>query len=85
MKLIAKIFSQAIKIIDKFPVQKLILDAPQDIWIKHRCNAIDKYNEKIYQSKTFANGNTVKRLLARSSYLLYKTKVDWTQQQQQRA
>lgn len=31
MKLIAKIFSQAIKIIDKFPVQKLILDAPQDI------------------------------------------------------
>ena len=95
MKLIVKrCFPKAVQVTDRFHVQKLALDALQDIRIKYRWEAIDKENNqiketknnnKIYQPQTFANGDTLKQLLARSRYLLYKTKADWTQKQQQRA
>jgi len=95
MKLIAKkCFPKATQVTDRFHVQKLALDALQDIRIKHRWEAIDqensavreaKINSKTYFSKTFNNGDTVKQLLARSRYLLYKSKGDWTEKQQQRA
>ena len=86
MKLIAKkCFSKATKVTDRFHVQKLALDALQGIRIKYRWEAIDKENNqikeaknnnKIYQPQTFANGDALKQLLARSRYLLYKTKID---------
>ncbi len=95
MKLIAKkCFRKATQVTDRFHVQKLALDALQDIRIKHRWEAIDKENQEIkearnnsktYTPKTFTNGDTLKQLLARSRYLLYKAKVDWTEKQQQRA
>lgn len=95
MKLIAKrCFPKATQVTDRFHVQKLALDALQDIRIKHRWEAIDIENQaiteaktknKTYTSKVFNNGDTLKQLLARSRYLLYKTKTDWTEKQQQRA
>ena len=95
MKMIVRrCFPKATQVTDRFHVQKLALDALQDIRIKHRWEAIDqennqikeaKNNTKTYQPKTFVNGDTLKQLLAGSRYLLYKTKDHWTQKQQQRA
>ena len=38
-----------------------------------------------YSPKSFSNGDTLKQLLARSRYLLYKSSSKWTESQQQRA
>jgi len=71
-------------------LQKLALEALQDIRIKHRWKAIDQENEYIKQAKSkqreyipevFSNADTRKQLLARSRYLLYKTPNNWTQNQ----
>ena len=95
MKVIAKkCFSKAIQVTDRFHVQKLALEALQDIRIKHRWEAIDQENEQIKQAKskqiehqpeTFDNGDTRKQLLARSRYLLYKAPNSWTQNQYTRS
>jgi len=95
MKMIAKkCFPKAIQVTDRFHVQKLALEALQDIRIKHRWEAIDCENEQIRQAKlkqkeynpeTFNNGDTRKQLLARSRYLLYKAPNKWTQNQYIRA
>lgn len=91
MKMIAKkCFPKAIQVTDRFHVQKLALEALQDIRIKHRWDAIDQENEQIKQAKhkqiehtpeIFANGDTRKQLLARSRYLLYKAPNNWTKNQ----
>ena len=91
MKNIAKIcFQRASQVTDRFHVQKLALEALQDIRIKHRWNAIDLENELIKLAKSkdkeyipeiFDNGDTRKQLLARSRYLLYKSPEKWTQNQ----
>jgi len=95
MKLIAKrCFPKAIQVTDRFHVQKLALEALQDIRVKHRWEAIDLENEQIKRAKsnqqefvpeTFANGDTRKQLLARSRYLLYKAPNNWTPNQCHRA
>ena len=95
MKLIAKkCFPKAIQVTDRFHVQKLALEALQDIRIKHRWEAIDMENDQIKQAKTnakefspetFLNGDSRKQLLARSRYLLYKAPNNWTQNQYARA
>ena len=91
MKMIAKkCFPKATQVTDRFHVQKLALEALQDIRIKHRWEAIDLENEQIKQAKnkqrpfnseSFSNGDTRKQLLARSRYLLYKSPNNWTQNQ----
>lgn len=91
MKIIVKkCFPKAIQVTDRFHVQKLAIDALQDIRIKHRWEAIDIENEQIRQAKgtqknfspeAFCNGDTRKQLLARSRYLLYKAPNKWTQNQ----
>ncbi|WP_345190762.1 ISAon1 family transposase [Algibacter agarivorans] len=91
MKMIAKkCFPKAIQVTDRFHVQKLALEALQDIRIKHRWEAIDQENKQIKQTKikqieykpeTFDNGDTRKQLLARSRYLLFKAPSNWTQSQ----
>jgi transposase len=91
MKIIAKkCFPKAIQVTDRFHVQKLALEALQDIRIKHRWEAIDQENEQIKLAKTkqkdflpetFTNGDTRKQLLARSRYLLYKAPNNWTKNQ----
>lgn len=95
MKTIAqKCFPKAIQVTDRFHVQKLALEALQDIRIKHRWDAIDLENEQIKQARLkgksfkppeFANGDTRKLLLARSRYLLYKAPNNWTGNQHTRA
>ena len=75
-------------------MQKLALDALQEIRIKHRWKALDKENDAIenarkntlkYSSELFSNGDTLKQLLARSRYLLYKSSSKWTKNQLDRA
>ena len=95
MKFIAKkCFPKAIQVTDRFHVQKLALEALQNMRIKHRWEAIDLENEQIkearskqieFKGETFSNGDTRKQLLARSRYLLYKAPNNWTQNQHLRA
>ncbi|CAZ96025.1 ISAon1 family transposase [Zobellia galactanivorans] len=95
MKTIAKTcFPKAIQVTDRFHVQKLALEALQDIRIKHRWEAIDQENQQIKEArakngtfvpKEFSNGDTRKQLLARSRYLLYKSPNNWTQNQAERS
>jgi transposase len=95
MGLIAKkCFSNAVRVTDRFHVQKLALEALQEIRIKYRWQAIDIENDAIekakstktkFESKILSNGDTIKQLLARSRYILYKNKSKWTQNQTERA
>lgn len=82
------------QVTDRFHVQKLALEALQDIRIKHRWDAIDLENQEIknarltdqtYKPKLFSNGDTRKQLLARSRYLLYKAPSNWTKNQYERS
>lgn len=92
--IVKKSFPNATLVIDRFHVQKLALDALQEIRIKHRWEAIDAENDAIENAKAkgkknihklLANGDTLKQLLARSRYLLYKANNKWTENQKQRA
>lgn len=87
-------FPQAVPVIDRFHVQRLAMDALQELRIQHRWQAIEVENEAIEQAKVIQveyelevrpNGATVKQLLARSRYVLYKKASDWTESQKQRA
>jgi transposase len=95
MGLIAKkCFPNAIRVTDRFHVQKLALEALQEIRIKYRWQAIDLENEAIekarkakkkYDPILLSNDDTIKQLLARSRYFLYKNKSKWTKNQTERA
>jgi transposase len=95
MKLISKrCFPKAIQVTDRFHVQKLALEALQEIRIKYRWEAMDFENQLILQAKSenniytpqlLPNGDSVKQLLARSRYLLYKSREKWTRSQKERA
>src|SRR5690606_19890729 len=74
--------------------QKLTLEALQELRIKHRWEAMDKENQAVLQAKSenktynppiLNNGDTVKLLLVRSRYLLYKPREKWTKNQEERA
>ena len=95
MGLIAKrCFPNAVQVIDRFHVQQLATEALQEIRIKHRWEAIDNENQTIeackkaketYFPEILFNGDTLKQLLARSRYLLYKSEHKWTCEQKERA
>ena len=87
-------FTRAVQVVDRFHVQKLCVEAVQEIRIKHRWEVLEQENEKIkqakqnkktYQEQILENGDTVKQLLARSRYILYKSRNNWTENQKQRA
>lgn len=87
-------FPNASIVIDRFHVVKLVMDALQHVRVSLRWDAIKAENEAIdkaktsgetYEPKELKNGETVKELLARSRYLLYKYEDDWTVNQTQRA
>jgi transposase len=89
-----KCFPNATRVTDRFHVQKLATEALQEIRIKYRWEAIDLENEAMerarksnvnFKSKTLPNGDTLKQLLARSRYFLYKNKSKWTSNQIERA
>lgn len=92
--IVKKSFPNATLVIDRFHVQKLALDALQEIRINHRWEAIDIENDAIEDARTnslkhtpelLSNGDTLKQLLARSRYLLYKSSNKWTKNQSKRA
>lgn len=92
--IVRKSFPNATLVIDRFHVQKLALDALQEIRIKHRWEALDSENDAIehsrnkgvrYTSEVLENGDTLKQLLARSRYLLYSSSSKWNKTQSERA
>ena len=94
IKAIRRCFSNASRVIDRFHVQKLAYDAVQEARVKYRWEALDaenqaietaKKNKQSYQPEVFPNGDTLKQLLARSRYLLFKHPSKWTTAQKQRA
>lgn len=95
MKLIAKkSFPRAIQVTDRFHVQKLALEAVQEVRIRLKWIALDQENTAIAQAKSnktsflpkeFSNGDTSKQLLTRSRFLLYKSPNKWSESQKERA
>lgn len=89
-----KAFPNCSKVIDRFHVVKLVMDAMQHLRVKLRWQAIEEENNAIkeckqkgekYHSLTLSNGDTTKELLVRSKYLLYKLEENWTASQAKRA
>lgn len=88
MNLIVKrCFVKADRVIDRFHVQKLAYEAVQEIRIKYRWEALDKENEAImiakeagvsFEPEILENGDSIKQLLVRSRYLLFKHRDKWT-------
>lgn len=87
-------FPKAVLVSDRFHVQRLASEAVQEMRIKYRWEALDRENEAIEQAQkneteylpeVLPNGDTIKQLLARSRYVLYKTTKDWTSSQKERA
>ena len=87
-------FTNSRIVIDRFHVVRLVMDAMQHLRVKFRWEAIEeenkalkqaKENGKKYEPQVLANGDTLKELLARSKYLLYKLEEDWTHNQAKRA
>ena len=95
MKLIAKkSFPKATQVTDRFHVQKLALEAVQEVRIRLKWEALDQENQSILEaklnntpfvSKEFSNGDTAKQLLTRSRFLLYKSSNKWRESQKDRA
>jgi transposase len=92
--IVKKSFPKATLVIDRFHVQKLAYDAVQEIRIKYRWEAIDAENEAIelvrknslkHIPELLSNGDTLKQLLARSRYVLYKPSNKWTENQSKAA
>jgi len=87
-------FPNCSMVIDRFHVVRLVMDAMQHLRVKLRWEAIAEENTLIkktkekqekYYPEVFSNGDTLKELLARSRYLLYKSEDDWTLNQERRA
>ena len=87
-------FPNSKSVIDRFHAVRLVMDAMQHIRVSLRWKAIEEENTAIkhskekgekYYPKVLGNGDTLKELLARSRYLLYKYEEDWTMNQEIRA
>ena len=92
--IVERCFPKAVRVIDRFHVQKLAYDALQEMRIAHRWDAINEETNALENAKCdkipyipfrFDNGDTKKQLLARSRYLLFKSAEKWTPGQKQRA
>lgn len=93
-KIVRSCFPRAMRVIDRFHIQKLACDAVQEMRIRHRWDAIQEANEDMeyakqegrdYVPRRYENGDTRKELLARSRFLLFKSGEKWTASQRQRA
>ena len=95
MKQIAKrCFPYATQIIDRFHVQMQMQEALQELRVQYRWQAIEQENSDIkraraerrkYIPQCFENGDTLRQLLVRSRYLLFKSPDKWTNSQRIRA
>lgn len=93
-KIVPSCFPKAQLVTDRFHVQKLCYDAVQQMRIEYRWEAIEQESKEIelsrelgrtYIAERLENGDTLKQLLARSRYLLFKGQLSWTPSQAQRA
>ena len=93
-KIVRYSFPKASLVTDRFHVQKLAYDAVQEMRIQLRWEAIEQENKELELSKELGkkfvpdileNGDTLKQLLARSRYLLFKSKSTWSPSQVHRA
>jgi len=93
-RIVRNCFPKAIRVIDRFHVQKLANDAIQQMRIEHRWDAINEETDALEEAKLsgnkyipeiLENGDSKKQLLARSRYLLFKSADKWTEKQKQRA
>jgi transposase len=91
---IKRCFPHAHRVVDRFHVQQLAFDAVQEVRIALRWQALEAENEAIERAKKesrsycqdiLSNGDTLKQLLARSRYLLFKHPRLWTPEQKERA
>lgn len=87
-------FPNAMRIDDRFHVQKIVSDALQEIRVALRKEAIKENNAKVraareqgkyHRPHRYENGDTLKELLARARYLLFKSSGKWTDSQRTRA
>ena len=92
--IVKKCFPKAEATTDRFHVQQLANNAVQELRIKYRWDVIDREHEaykkakskdRVYQPEVLENGDTLKQLMARSRYALYKSRDKWTDSQKMRA
>lgn len=86
-------FPRAKRVIDRFHVQKQALEAVQEVRVAHRWDAINadteareqaKLSGRKYEPERLSNGDTLKELLARGRYALFKSPEKWTDSQRRR-
>jgi transposase len=91
---VKRCFPNAQRVIDRFHVQQLAFEAVQETRIHYRWQALEQENQAIEQARkqqvvyipqVLPNGDSLKQLLARSRYLLFKQPRLWTREQRQRA
>lgn len=91
---IRRCFPETHRVVDRFHVQQLAFDAVQEVRIALRWQALEAENEAITRAKTeertyrqevLENADTLKQLLVRSRYLLFKHPGLWSEEQQHRA
>lgn len=94
VKIAKKSFPKATIVTDRFHVQQLAYDAVQEMRITYRWEAIEQENKEIelarslktkYIPDVLENGDTLKQLLARSRYILFKRENKWTPSQYSRS
>lgn len=84
-------FLNAEKVVDRFHVQKLVMECVQALRITERQKILSarrvarKAGKRMPTEQLYENGDTPRELLARSRYLLFKPVRSWTEKQQQRA
>lgn len=93
-RIVKRSFPYAKLVSDRFHVQQLVADAVQLLRVAYRWEALDQENKemelakelkKSYIPDLLENGDSIKQLLARSRYLLFKDESKWTPSQNQRA
>lgn len=91
--IIRNLFTNAACVIDCFHAQTLALDTLQEIRIKHCQRALDTQNDMVenpknknlkYSPELLSNRDTIKKLVTRNRYLLYKSNNKWIQNKEQR-
>ncbi len=83
-------FLNAEFIVDRFHVQKLVMECVQALRITERQKILTQQREEKKAWKTckeipYENGDTPRQLLARSRYFLFKSSASWTENQKARA
>ena len=93
-RIVRRSFPKAKLVSDRFHVQQLAFEAVQEMRINYRWQAIEQENKefelakevrKTYEPDILENGDTLKQLLARSRYLLFKSDAKWSPSQVYRA